>query len=120
MNNSAFLRTVDLAHDPHFFVFVFYVLAVPGSNSVHSSPVKSPMGSPSPQLISRALLLDSPDAEEPLMFVSSPETSKDKSNPSGSPTFFRSVVFSPEVPIRLDYQGKRVDMDQVGPNNFKT
>ena len=27
--------------------------------------------------------------------------------------FFRSVVFSPEVPIRLDYHGKSVNMDQV-------
>ena len=30
-----------------------------------------------------------------------------------SPIFFRSVVFSPEVPIRLDYHGKSVNMDQV-------
>ena len=30
-----------------------------------------------------------------------------------SQIFFRSVVFSPEVPIRLDYHGKHVDMDQV-------
>ena len=27
--------------------------------------------------------------------------------------FFRSVVFSPEVPIRLDYHGKSVKTDQV-------
>ncbi|KAB0799030.1 hypothetical protein PPYR_06910 [Photinus pyralis] len=26
------------------------------------------------------------------------------------PVYFRNVIFSPEVPIRLDYQGKRVDM----------
>ena len=26
---------------------------------------------------------------------------------------FRSFVFSPDVPIRLDYHGKRVDMEQV-------
>ena len=30
--------------------------------------------------------------------------------------FFRSVVFSPEVPIRLDYHGKSVNMDQVCDN----
>ena len=30
--------------------------------------------------------------------------------------FFRSVVFSPEVPIRLDYHGKSVNMDQVCQN----
>jgi autophagy-related protein 2 len=28
--------------------------------------------------------------------------------------FFRSFIFSPEVPIRLDYEGKRVDMSH-GP-----
>ncbi|CAG9834337.1 unnamed protein product [Diabrotica balteata] len=28
----------------------------------------------------------------------------------GSPVFFRNLIFSPEVPIRLDYHGKRVDM----------
>ncbi|XP_072387744.1 autophagy-related protein 2 homolog A isoform X1 [Diabrotica undecimpunctata] len=28
----------------------------------------------------------------------------------GSPIFFRNLIFSPEVPIRLDYHGKRVDM----------
>lgn len=28
--------------------------------------------------------------------------------------FFRRVVFSPEVPIRLDYVGKRVDLS-AGP-----
>lgn len=26
--------------------------------------------------------------------------------------FFRNVIFSPEVPIRLDYHGKRVDMSR--------
>lgn len=31
-----------------------------------------------------------------------------------TPIYFRSIIFSPEVPIRLDYQGKRVDMSH-GP-----
>ena len=30
------------------------------------------------------------------------------------PIFFKSVEFSPEVPIRLDYHGKYVDMERVG------
>lgn len=30
------------------------------------------------------------------------------------PIFFRLFEFSPEVPIRLDYHGKRVDLGQVG------
>lgn len=33
---------------------------------------------------------------------------------SSTPIFIRSFVFSPEVPIRLDYEGKRVDMSH-GP-----
>ncbi|XP_071797968.1 autophagy-related protein 2 homolog A-like isoform X2 [Asterias amurensis] len=35
-------------------------------------------------------------------------------NPKGTatPIFFRSFVFSPDVPIKLDYEGKRVDMEQ--------
>lgn len=28
----------------------------------------------------------------------------------GSPVFFRNLIFGPDVPIRLDYHGKRVDM----------
>lgn len=31
-----------------------------------------------------------------------------------SPIFFRHVIFSPDVPIRLDYQGKRVELSH-GP-----
>ncbi|OQV11990.1 Autophagy-related protein 2-like protein A [Hypsibius exemplaris] len=30
------------------------------------------------------------------------------------PIFFKSITFSPEVPIRLDYHGKYVDMQRVG------
>nr|CAD7457088.1 unnamed protein product [Timema tahoe] len=37
-----------------------------------------------------------------------PEIQEDK--PPPPPIFFRSFLFTPEVPIRLDYQGKRVDM----------
>ena len=41
-------------------------------------------------------------------------TGSESDSPESTPTFFRSFIFSPEVPIRLDYQGKRVDMEQVG------
>lgn len=33
---------------------------------------------------------------------------------SSTPVFFRQIIFSPEVPIRLDYQGKRVELSH-GP-----
>ncbi|XP_075223558.1 autophagy-related 2 [Lycorma delicatula] len=60
-------------------------------------------------------------AQAPVMSVESHEphskskenslSSDDKSSStSSSPIFFRSFVFTPEVPIRLDYEGKRVDM----------
>ncbi|XP_059486897.1 autophagy-related protein 2 homolog A [Neocloeon triangulifer] len=46
--------------------------------------------------------------EQPLV----PEfDSEDKGSP---PIFFRTLLFSPDVPIRIDYQGKRVDMSH-GP-----
>ncbi|CAL8111003.1 unnamed protein product [Orchesella dallaii] len=39
----------------------------------------------------------------------SKDPSIDSSKPA-TPVYFRQVIFSPDVPIRLDYQGKRVDM----------
>lgn len=39
----------------------------------------------------------------------SKDPSIDSSKPS-TPVYFRQIIFSPDVPIRLDYQGKRVDM----------
>ena len=39
--------------------------------------------------------------------------SRENLSADDSPVFFRSVVFSPEVPIRLDYHGKSVNMGQV-------
>ena len=67
-----------------------------------SSPVKPPPASD--------WLTELSDAEETLVNSAS-ESEAD--TPQPAPTFFRSFIFSPEVPIRLDYQGKRVDMEQV-------
>ncbi len=39
---------------------------------------------------------------------------KDHLSQEDSGIFFRSVVFSPEVPIRLDYHGKSFNLEQVG------
>jgi len=72
-----------------------------GSSAIDSNPVK-----PAP---SSDWLAESSDAEETLVNSSS-GSEADNSEPA--PTFFRSFIFSPEVPIRLDYQGKRVDMEQ--------
>ena len=74
-----------------------------GSTAVDSSPVK-----PAP---SSDWLTESSDPEATLVNSAS-ESEADSLEPA--PTFFRSFIFSPEVPIRLDYQGKRVDMEQVG------
>jgi len=43
----------------------------------------------------------------------SPSTPTPANGPS-SPIFFKSFIFSPPVPIRIDYHGRRVDMQQ-GP-----
>ncbi|KAK4884514.1 hypothetical protein RN001_000785 [Aquatica leii] len=50
--------------------------------------------------------------EENKVFEETNQVSKatPSSNEDGPPVYFRNVIFSPEVPIRLDYQGKRVDM----------
>ena len=84
------------------FSFFFFFLFLVGSSAVDSSPVKPPPASDWSTEFS--------DAEETLVNSAS-ESEPDTSQPA--PTFFRSFIFSPEVPIRLDYQGKRVDMEQV-------
>lgn len=48
---------------------------------------------------------------------SSKETSdatSETASSDSSPIFFRQIIFSPDVPIRLDYQGKRVELSH-GP-----
>lgn len=42
------------------------------------------------------------------------DTSSEQATVDSSPIFFRQIIFSPDVPIRLDYQGKRVEMSH-GP-----
>lgn len=55
------------------------------------------------------LLMDSDDVESNIDIDASDQTSDDN-----SPMYFRSVVFSPEIQICVDYQGKRVDISK-GP-----
>ena len=95
-----FFRSSFSAFIVHFFFFFSWPLL--GSSSVDSSPVRPPPSS--------EWLLETPGAEETLV-ESASESETDTLQPA--PTFFRSFIFSPEVPIRLDYQGKRVDMEQV-------
>ena len=90
----------------------YTVCSLLGSNAIDSSPVKAAPTSD--------WLAESCDAVETLVNSAS-GSEVDSLGPA--PTFFRSFIFSPEVPIRLDYQGKRVDMEQVNKitfrNNFK-
>lgn len=44
----------------------------------------------------------------------STEAPSEPASDSASPIFFRHIIFSPDVPIRLDYQGKRVELSH-GP-----
>ncbi|CAN8009581.1 unnamed protein product, partial [Ixodes pacificus] len=73
-----------------------------------------------PQL-SSCVLVPGEHAGQLLVLVrdEDPKTAEDLVSPAGSssssgpvPLFIRSFVFSPDVPIRLDYHGKRVAMDQ--------
>lgn len=78
-----------------------------GSTAVDSGPVKPVSASD--------WLTESSDLEDTLVNSAS-GSEVDSAEPA--PTFFRSFIFSPEVPIRLDYQGKRVDMEQVKKSDF--
>lgn len=64
------------------------------------------------KMVSENLTLLLNEDEEP----KAPETSEASAEPTSesSPIFFRHVIFSPDVPIRLDYQGKRVELSH-GP-----
>jgi autophagy-related protein 2 len=52
--------------------------------------------------------------EEEKTTKESSEATTEPAPDSASPIFFRQVIFSPDVPIRLDYQGKRVELSH-GP-----
>ncbi|GAB1600117.1 autophagy-related protein 2 homolog B-like [Argonauta hians] len=54
---------------------------------------------------------DSEDLSSTESSMSLPSEGKE-SHAMAQPTYFRSVIFSPDLPIRLDYNGKRVDMEQ--------
>lgn len=52
--------------------------------------------------------------EEDKSTKESTEAPTEPASDSSSPIFFRHIIFSPDVPIRLDYQGKRVELSH-GP-----
>ncbi|XP_065221759.1 autophagy-related protein 2 homolog A [Planococcus citri] len=54
------------------------------------------------------------DDSSSLMVQVDENQSSDVPTSSNSPIFIKSFIFSPDVPIRLDYEGKRVDMSH-GP-----
>lgn len=53
------------------------------------------------------MLIEENRSQEESSEAAGPSTS---SVSDDSPIYFRSIIFSPDVPIRLDYHGKRVDM----------
>ncbi|XP_029191275.2 LOW QUALITY PROTEIN: autophagy-related protein 2 homolog A-like [Acropora millepora] len=100
---------LNVDQDALFFLRMFFSEIIgeaannpKGSSSVDSSPVKAAVPNSD-------WLVRSSDGEETLV-NSACGSEVDAAEPA--PTFFRSFIFSPEVPIRLDYQGKRVDMEQ--------
>ena len=74
------------------------------STCLSSSPGREPFqtvsDSPTP----------SPSVNGALQHAASTESLKSEKS---SALFIKSFVFSPEVPIRLDYQGKHVNIEQV-------
>lgn len=60
------------------------------------------------------LLLNNEENQSTKESSSSETTSEQSASTSDSPIFFRQIIFSPDVPIRLDYQGKRVELSH-GP-----
>lgn len=60
------------------------------------------------------LLLNNEENQSTKESSSSETTSEQSTSTSDSPIFFRQIIFSPDVPIRLDYQGKRVELSH-GP-----
>jgi autophagy-related protein 2 len=64
------------------------------------------------KLVSENLTLLLNEEEKPTK--ESTETPIEPTSDSSTPIFFRHIIFSPDVPIRLDYQGKRVELSH-GP-----
>jgi autophagy-related protein 2 len=58
---------------------------------------------------SNLLIFEESSINEDNISTCSRDLSIDSGKPPG-PVYFRHVIFSPEVPIRLDYRGKRMDM----------
>ncbi|XP_066279882.1 autophagy-related protein 2 homolog B-like isoform X2 [Branchiostoma lanceolatum] len=74
---------------------------------------------PSPVMLVGSPLFTDVAGEDPVRGAEGTDSSMTSSRGSGQsdsspagPIFFREFTFSPEVPIRLDYHGKRVDMEQ--------
>jgi autophagy-related protein 2 len=63
------------------------------------------------KMVSENLTLLLNEEEEPKTSETSETTQEQQSE---TPIFFRHVIFSPDVPIRLDYQGKHVELSH-GP-----
>lgn len=98
------------------------------SDNPHASPKQN--STPSHQ--APVMMVELPEAAQELharkmvkenlmLLTEQKEEQKDKDNcdtsseiEDDSPIYFRHIIFSPDVPIRLDYQGKRVELSH-GP-----
>ena len=77
-------------------VFIFFFLLAPSQDPCLENPPPAHVSS-------------TPDLPVTRVTPSIPENAP----PTNAPIFFRLFEFSPEVPIRLDYHGKHMDMGQV-------
>ena len=76
-------------------MFIFFFLLAPSQDDCLENPPPAHMTS-------------TPDLPVAPVTPSIPENTT-----TNAPIFFRLFEFSPEVPIRLDYHGKHMDMGQV-------
>ncbi|XP_041353099.1 autophagy-related protein 2 homolog A-like isoform X2 [Gigantopelta aegis] len=105
-------------------------VSVPNERNVAGSPKSSSSTPPPPAPIMTVnssptdddshtqqdllIMFDEIDRTEDLLkgTLEDSASSLESDQANSQPVFFKSFIFSPDVPIRLDYHGKRVDMEQ--------
>nr|CAD7409150.1 unnamed protein product [Timema cristinae] len=120
---------LNIDQDSFIFLFNFFSevsggsideeeLSGPCPNSRHTTPTHTApvmtvnVGTDfaSPSLEPQDLLIQLEEEEVIHRSANLRPTESQEDKPPPPPIFFRSFIFTPEVPIRLDYQGKHVDM----------
>lgn len=121
---------LNIDQDSLLFLITFFIELSNGDDESRTASIQSAMRQHQPPPV---MMVELPEAAQELQarkLVSenltllldedekssneSTEAPSEATSDSSSPIFFRQIIFSPEVPIRIDYQGKRVEMSH-GP-----